>query len=171
MIWRHCNSFMQHWRPPEDTRHRAEDCWFLKFHYSRKFVNIFEWRRRSTWRTDCAERQHSSMPHQIEAWLWRPSWLLHIGLPPCFAEMCAMFRDLFWRCGRFTRASWYPAKFVGNSNASTCSLLTWPRPTTGCTKGRSLYCYSIAKFSIIFTDDKTPPEIDSWRPKDYPNLP
>ena len=43
-------------------------------------------------------------------------------------------------------------------------------PATGCTKGRSLYCYSITKFAIIFTDDKTPSEIDSWRPKDYPQL-
>ena len=63
---------------------------------------------------------------------------------PCFAEMCAMFRDLFWRCGRFTRASWYPAKFVGNSNASTCSLLTWPRPTT------RDWMYEGTKFVLLF---------------------
>ena len=96
-----------------------------------------------------AKRHHLALQHQIEACLFDD--LQDYGRHQLGCH--AMFSDLFWRCGRFTRASWYPAKFVGNGNASIHLFFsTWP---TAAHPSEKFVCIVIAKFTIIFTDDSS----------------
>ena len=95
-----------------------------------------------------AKRHHLALQHQIEACLFDD--LQDYGRHQLGCH--AMFSDLFWRCGRFTRASWYPAKFVGNGNASIHLFFsTWP------TAARLNSLYVLLSLNLPLYSRTTPP--------------